>query len=220
MQDLHFSISKTIKRTWSQQWRHQCFNGIRISQIGSKIGSNTPPGAVNSGRGMAAVFTLGGKARLTHWLPGKSAGRRATHCSFDENWPGPGQVCAKISHVSRILVKQALVQRERTENKRNAILSGLSLQWINPHILETSQLISPLFLGFSPHLFLGAFVGRSGWLTVYYPFPVLVALPDFAPYKIMGGWHLRSFFQQSPRWKEICFSAWAAHFWGPSVAQP
>ena len=183
----------------------------------AKSGSNTPPGAVNSGRGMAAVSTLRGEARVTHWLPVKSAGRHATHCSFDKNWLGPGQVCAKISHVKSMLVKQALVQGERTENKRNAILSGLSLLWIKPHILETSQLISPPFLGFSPHLLLGASVERSGWL-----FSILLlsgGLTRFCPYKMMGR-VTRSFFQQSPRWKELCFSAWAAHFWGPSVAQP
>ena len=161
MQDLHFS--KTIKRTWSQQWDINVLMELGSYKSEARSWRNTWPDAVNSGRGMAAGFTLRGKARLTHWLPGKSAERHATHCSFDKNWLGPGQVCVKTSHVS---VKQALVQRVCTENKRNTILSGLSLQWINPHTLETSQFISPLFLGFSPHLLLAAFVERCGWLFI------------------------------------------------------
>ena len=169
---------------------------------------NNQQGTVNSGWGMAAVFTLGGKARFTHSFPGKSAERHATHCSFDKNWLGPGQVCVKISCVSRMLVRQALVQRAHTENKRNTILNALSLQWINPHISEISQFISPLFLGFSPHLLLAELCGDM-WLTVYYPSPVLVCSSDFAPYKIMRRLTLVVLFPAEPKMKRtlpLCVS--------------
>ena len=207
MQDLHVSVSKTIKRTWSQQWRHQCFNGIRISEVGSKIRQQQPTRCSEQWAGHGSSLQSCGEARLTHWLPGKSARRHATHCSFDKKWLGPGQVCAKISHMSRMLVKQALVQRQCTENKRNTILSGLSLLWIKPHILETSRLISPPFLGFSPHLFLGASVERSGWLFI-------ILLPSggltrFCPYKMMGRVTLTVLFPAEPKMKRtllLCVS--------------
>ena len=46
---------------------------------------------------------------------------------------GLGQECRKVSHVSRVLVKQTLVGRGCTENKRAAILSGLTTRPLSEH---------------------------------------------------------------------------------------
>lgn len=127
---------------------------------------NIQRGTVNSGWGMgSSSLHLEGRQGYS-FLPRKSAERHATHCSFDKNSVGPRASMAKISCVSRMLVRQALVQRVYMENKRNTILNALSLQWINPHILEISQFRSPLFLGFSPHLLGRTLVETCGWLFI------------------------------------------------------
>lgn len=147
---------------------------------------NIQRGTVNSGWGMAAVFTLGGKARFTHSFPGKSAERHATHCSFDKNLLGPGQVCVKISCVSRMLVRQALVQRVHMENKRNNILNALSLYELIPTFWK--------FLSSDLHCFwvslltsLLAELCGDMWLTVYYPLSCPGVLIRFCPHTRYNG---------------------------------
>ena len=43
---------------------------------------------------------------------------------------GPGQVYREAKHVSRVQVKQALVEQGITESKRTTILSGLTIHYV------------------------------------------------------------------------------------------
>lgn len=102
--------------------------------------SHTSLCVVDGGQDMAAVFALGERetasyrgtdVRLAHWLRETSRGARP-HCPTDKNirqWLGPKGACGKVSHVSRLQVKQALVQQGMYTEQENSHLEwSLTIQ--------------------------------------------------------------------------------------------
>ena len=108
-----------------------------------KSWSNPPLCEVDSRQDMAAVFTPGGRGRLpviggidvrlTYWLPRKPAESQAPHHPLDkltwwrcsdlnlEQSPAKGrQVCWKVSHVSRVEVKQVLLGQGMCREQENS----------------------------------------------------------------------------------------------------
>ena len=99
--------------------------------------SNTAPcraAVFSPGREGVAQVTGGIDIRLAHRLPGKPAEGHAPHCPFDKlswwkcsdlkvrtitSW-GQRQVCRKASHVSRVEVKQALVEQGIYREQENS----------------------------------------------------------------------------------------------------
>ena len=84
--------------------------------------------AVFDSEGRGRLLVIGGiDIRLACRLPGKPAESHAPHHPFEKllgtiiSW-GQGQVCRKVRHVSRVLVKQALVQQEMYREQENSHL--------------------------------------------------------------------------------------------------
>ena len=121
-----FSVLRQTKViAQNQQQRYQWFNGWGKLTCLKRSWGDTPPCAVASRQDMVSVFSSqvrrgGIDIRLVHGLPGKPAEALASYHPFDKL--GQRQVCRKVSPVSGMQVKQALVKEGLYREQENSNL--------------------------------------------------------------------------------------------------